>query len=107
MRFCSLLALVWVVAAVLVGCAGPEDPAQRTVRQEVQRQLAGNPGYDATETHCTGNPRPWFVEEQASVFICAVRRAEGGGCDWFRATIAESSLRVVLDQPRAGCVLPA
>ncbi len=92
---------------MLAGCAGPEDPAQRTVRQEVQRQLTGDPDYDSSETHCTGSPRPWFVEEQASVFICAVRRVEDGGCDWFRATIVGTRLQVALDRPRAGCVLPS
>lgn len=95
-----------VAAVVLLTACSPEDSTQRAVRQEVERRLTGDPDYEVSETHCTSNPRPWFVEEQASIFYCAVRRA-GGGCDWFKATIEGRRLDVVLDRPDAGCILPA
>jgi hypothetical protein len=101
-------ALVLVLLAILLvpalaGCSA-EDPRQRAVRLEVERHVAGMARYEG-ETHCTRNPRPWLVEQEASVFICAVEVADGG-CDWFRATVTGVDVDVVLDTRDAGCVLP-
>ena len=107
----------WVVALgisavlpVLAGCGGPEVPTQRFAREATESRLASNPSYDTDEIHCTGNPRPWFVEGQSRVVICAVRRVEGG-CDWFRVELVPLASRVAteirLESPNAGCVLPA
>lgn len=105
-----LLALVVVCAAlVAAGCGGAEDPTQRFAREAVQAHLAGDAGYDDGGVRCTGNPRPWFVERQATVVVCAARRAEGG-CDWFRVELvplgSQVTTRIRLDVPNAGCVLP-
>lgn len=98
-----------VMALVVAGCAGPEEPTQALAREAVESHLAGNAAYDTGEVHCTGNPRPWFVERQATVVICAARRARGG-CDWFRVDLvprdSRVSTKVRLDAPNAGCVLP-
>ena len=95
---------------VLVGCGGAEDDTQRFAREATESYLADEPTYDVDEIHCTGNPKPWFIEEQASLVICAARRAEGG-CDWFRVELVPLSTRVTtrirLEAENAGCVLPA
>jgi hypothetical protein len=106
-----VLALIVACSAlVLVACGGAEDETQRFAREATESYLADDPAYDVDEIHCTGNPRPWFVERQASLVICAARRAEGG-CDWFRVELVPLSTRVTtrirLEAENAGCVLPA
>ncbi len=102
----ALLALV----PFLAGCGGPEDDTQRFAREATQSYLTGDASYDTDEVHCTGNPRPWFVERQATVVICAARRVEGG-CDWYRVQLVPLATRVTteirLESRNAGCVLPA
>ena len=99
------------VATGLLGsaCDSAEDPTQVYAREAVESYLARDGTYDASNVHCTGNPRPWFVERQATVVICAARRVRGG-CDWFRVDLASDGSRVTskvrLDAPNAGCVLP-
>ena len=99
-----------VAAVVLAGCGGAEDPTQRFAREATEARLAANPAYDTDEVHCTGNPRPWFVERQARVVVCAARRVEGG-CDWFRVELTPSTVgaraAIRLEAENAGCVLPA
>ena len=106
MRFLAPLGLLLVV---LAGCGGPEDPTQQFAREATESRLAANPAYDTDEVHCTGNPRPWFVERQARVVICAARLVEGG-CDWFRVeltpTVVGARANVRLEEENAGCVLP-
>jgi hypothetical protein len=103
---------VAALALVLVGagCGGAEDPTQKYARGAVESSLARDDTYDTSDVHCTGNPRPWFVERQATVVICAVRRSRGG-CDWFRVDLSSDGSRVTsrvrLDAPNAGCVLPS
>jgi hypothetical protein len=96
------------VALLLVGC-GAEDDTQRFAREAVETHVAATAAYD-DHVRCTSNPRPWLVEEQATSVICAVRKAGGGGCDWFRVDLVRDSFRVRakvrLDQADAGCVLP-
>ncbi len=105
-------ALLVAACAVLVvaGCGGPEDDTQRFARGAVESYVADQSAYDAEGVHCTGNPRPWFVQRQARVVICAVRRVEGG-CDWFRVELTPLASRVAteirLESQNAGCVLPA
>lgn len=77
----------------------------------MESYLAEDASYDPDEVHCTGNPRPWFVERQATVVICAARRV-AGGCDWFRVELVpraggrvETGIRPEAED--AGCVLPA
>jgi hypothetical protein len=94
-----LLALVLVLA----GCAA-ERPEQQAARQAVEAHLVGTAGYDG-QVHCTRNPRPWFVERPAAVYICAARR-DDGDCDWYRVTAVEGEVEVVLDRERGGCILP-
>jgi hypothetical protein len=93
---------------VLAGCGGAEDPTQRLAREAVEARVAGDPDYDARRIHCTGNPRPWLVERQATESICAVRRASGG-CDWFHVDLIPvgngMTTRVRLEAPDAGCTL--
>ena len=106
-----VLALTVACAALLAtGCGGAEDATQRFARKAVESYVANDDAYDASGVHCTGNPRPWFVERQATVVVCAVRRTEGG-CDWFRVELIPEATRVTskvrLDEPNAGCVLPA
>ena len=103
------LALVCCSALVLAGCGGAEDPTQKFARQATESYLADDPGYDVDEIHCTGNPRPWFVERQATEVICAARRTQGG-CDWFHVELVPLASRVTtkirLEAENAGCVLP-
>jgi hypothetical protein len=91
---------------VLAGCGGTQDPSQRLARDAVEAHLAGDPAYDTDRIHCTGNPRPWFVERQATESICAVRRASGG-CDWFHVELVPVGPRVTttvrLQSENAGC----
>ena len=105
-----LLALAVVVLLGSAACGGAEDDTQRFAREAVESYVADESAYDAEGVHCTGNPRPWFVERQARVVICAVRRVEGG-CDWFRVELTPLASRVAteirLESQNAGCVLPA
>jgi hypothetical protein len=105
----ALVALLLVaVALLLAGCGGAEDQTQRFAREAVESYLAGDPTYDAGGVHCTGNPRPWFVERQATESICAVRRA-GGGCDWFHVDLVPLgsgvTTRIRLQASDAGCMV--
>ena len=61
--------------------------------------------YDVDRTRCTDNPAPWFVERDTDVFVCAARRHDGD-CDWYQATLKNAGWEVVLDERKAGCVLP-
>jgi hypothetical protein len=103
----SVLVLALLVP-VLAGC-GAEDGTQRVAREAVESYVADEPAYDAGEVRCTGNPRLWFVEEQASVVICAARKT-AGGCDWFRVDLVPVgsvvTTKVRLESADAGCVLP-
>jgi len=92
------------MAGVLTGCS-TEDARQADARRAVEARIATLTGYSG-EVHCTHNPRPWFVEREATVFLCAARREEGG-CDRFRATIENAGWDVVLEERDAGCSLPA
>ena len=98
-----------VLIALLAGCGGAEDDTQRFAREATESYLTDDPAYDTDEVHCTGNPRPWFVERQATIVICAARLA-AGGCDWFRVELVPLASRVTteirLESRNAGCVLP-
>jgi hypothetical protein len=102
-----------LVVGVLLGtaaCGGAEDDTQRFAREATESYLTGDPSYDTDEVHCTGNPRPWFVERQATVVICAARLV-AGGCDWYRVELVPLTSRVTteirLESRNAGCVLPS
>jgi hypothetical protein len=101
---------VAAVIPVLAGCGGVEDETQRFAREATESRLAANPAYDTDEVHCTGNPRPWLVERQTRVVICAARRVEGG-CDWYRVELTPTAVgaraAIRLEAKNAGCVLPA
>ena len=103
----GLLALGLLLTA-LAGCSGPEDATQRFAREATESYLAHDPSYDTGRIHCTGNPRPWLVERQARVVICAAQRADGG-CDWYRVDLVPLGSRVTtrirLDAKDAGCML--
>jgi hypothetical protein len=105
----SLLVLALVIT-LLAGCGGAEDETQQFAREAVESYLAGEPQYDVDEVHCTGNPRPWFVERQATLVVCAARRTSGG-CDWYRVELVPRASRVTtrirLESENAGCVLPS
>jgi hypothetical protein len=92
-----------LVLLALAGCTA-ERPEQEAAREQVEIHLATRDGYDGT-VHCTRNPRPWFVGQDATVFICAARRNDGD-CDWFRVDVGNGVPRVRLERERAGCVLP-
>jgi hypothetical protein len=94
---CALLVLV------LAGCTA-ERPEQQAAREQVEIHLATRDGYDGT-VHCTRNPRPWFVGQDATVFICTARR-DDGDCDWYRVDTGSGAWHVTLEQERGGCVLP-
>lgn len=100
---------VALVVPVLAGCGGAEDGTQRFAREATQSYLADRPAYELDGVRCTGNPRPWFAERQATVVICAARRV-AGGCDWFRVRLVPRASRVTteirLEAANAGCVLP-
>jgi hypothetical protein len=98
----ALLALL-----VLAGCG--EDAQQQAAREATQQYLAASAAagvYDLAETHCTDSARTGFFRiEETSVFVCAVRRTEGG-CDWFRAEARVGGGQIRLMERDAGCVLP-
>ena len=102
----ALLALGVLLMVVAAGCGGTEDPTQQFARDAIESHLARDSAYDLDHVQCTGNPRPWFVEQQTSESICAVRRATGG-CDWFRVELvpvgARVTARVELRSKDAGC----
>lgn len=102
----ALLALGVLLALVVAGCGGTEDPTQQFARKAVASHLARDRDYDLDLIRCTGNPRPWFVERQATESICAVSRA-AGGCDWFRVELipvgSQVTSRVELRSRDAGC----
>jgi hypothetical protein len=107
MRRALVALLVLAVPFLLVGC-GVEDDTQRCAREMVESHVAGDPSYDAGDVRCTRNPRPWLVERQASVVVCAVRRADGG-CDWFRvelgSPVSPVTTRIRLQSKDAGCMV--
>ncbi len=92
-----------LLALVLVGCTA-ERPEQEAARKAVEAHLVGMAGYE-DHVRCTRNPRPWFIEQPASVLICAARR-DDGDCDWFRVSAKDGALEVALDRERGGCILP-
>jgi hypothetical protein len=102
----ALLALGLFLTLVAVGCGGTEDPTERFARDAIESHLARDSAYDLDHVHCTGNPRPWFVEQQTTESICAVRRT-AGGCDWFRVELvpvgSRVSAHVELRSENAGC----
>ncbi len=100
-RFTGLI-VVLVAAAFVVGC-GAESARETGARTAVEEALAAA-DYDASRTRCTDNPAPWFIEQDADVFICAARRRKGG-CDWYRATLKNAGWEVALERENAGCIL--
>lgn len=105
----AALALVVVLLLVLAGCGGMEDDTQRFAREATESYLAEDASYETDEVRCTGNPRPWFVERQSTIVICAARLV-AGGCDWYRVELVPLASRVAteirLESRDAGCVLP-
>ena len=92
--------------AFLAGCG--EDSGQRTAREELQAYVGTLPdaaGYEPAEAHCTDNARTFLTAVDTDVFICAVRRVEGG-CDWFRVDFRRARAEVRRTERDAGCVLP-
>jgi len=91
----------------LVGCG--EDAQQQAAREETQAFVsasASSAEYDVDETHCTESARTaLFRIEETAMFVCAVRRIDGG-CDWFRLDVEANGARVRLADHDAGCVLP-
>jgi hypothetical protein len=95
------LVLVLFTVVLLVGC-GAESPREAGARLAVEDSLSAE--YDRDRTKCTDNPAPWFIEKEATVFICAARRNDGH-CDWYRATLKNAGWEVVVERPNGGCVL--
>ncbi len=102
----ALLALGVLLTVLAAGCGGAEDITQRFARAAIESHLAGDRAYDLEHVQCTGNPRPWFVEQQTTESICAVRRTTGG-CDWFHVELvpigSRVTSRVALRSEDAGC----
>ncbi len=96
---------VLLVAAVLLvtGCSN-EDARQTDARRAVEGHIATLSGYTG-QVRCTHNPRPWFVQKEATVFFCAARRT-AGACDLFEATLQNAGWAVVVDRPETDCILP-
>jgi hypothetical protein len=95
-----------LVVLALAGCG--EDAQQQGAREATQRYVAASSAagvYDVAETRCTDSARTFFRVEETQVFICAVRRVEGG-CDWFRAEAAVGGPQIRLMERDAGCTLP-
>jgi hypothetical protein len=103
MRIAFGVLVAVALTAVVTGCS-TEDPNQADARLAVQKTVAAAHGYSG-QVHCTGNPKPWFVEQQASLFVCVARR-DDHGCDWFRASLENAGWAVTLDRRNGGCVVP-
>jgi len=100
MRIAALL-----VGALLLTACGSEGERQAGARVAVAESISAVE-YERERTRCTGNPAPWFVERDADVFICAAR-LQGGGCDWYRATLKNAGWQVELERRNADCILPS
>ena len=94
-----------MLAALFVAGCSSEDPAQQFARERVDARAAALGGYPAERSHCTRTPRPWFVERETSVYLCAVPRGDGD-CDWFTARLTQLDVKIELTTVRGGCVLP-
>jgi hypothetical protein len=101
-RSSGLITLL-LVLPLLTGCTR-ESARQAAAREAVVEKLSIME-YDTDGTRCTGDPAPWFVEKDTTVFVCAARRV-GGGCDWYEAKLGNAGWVVVLQRRNAGCVLP-
>jgi uncharacterized protein YceK len=103
----GLCPIALVVTLALTGCG--EDVQQQAAREETQafvRASATAADYDVEETHCTESARTAiFRIEETAMFLCAVRRVDGG-CDWFRLDAEGIRERIRLADRDAGCVLP-
>ena len=99
----SGLVTLLLVLPLLTGCTR-ESARQAAAREAVVEKLSIME-YDTDRTRCTGNPAPWFVEKDTTVFVCAARRVDGG-CDWYEAKLGNAGWDVVLQRRNAGCVLP-
>jgi len=97
------LASALLTALLLTGC-GSESPRQHAARVAVADSLQASE-YDIDRTRCTDSPAPWFIERDTDVFVCAAKRRDGD-CDWYQATLKNAGWEVVLDERKAGCVLP-
>ncbi len=102
MRLLGLVSLLGCIL-LLAGC-GTESPRQAGARVAVTDSLSAE-RYDVDRTRCTDDPSPWFISREATVYVCAARRRDGG-CDWYRATLKNSGWEIVVDEKNAGCVLP-
>ena len=103
MRILLGAAVALSLAFGLTGCSN-EDLRQADARLAVQKTVASRGGYSG-DVHCTGNPKPWFVEQEATVFVCVARR-DDRGCDWFRASLENAGWSVALERRNGGCVAP-
>ena len=103
----GLCPVALVLALAVAGCG--EDVQQQAAREETQafvRASATAAEYDIDETHCTESARTAiFRIEETAMFVCAVRRVDGG-CDWFRLDVEATRDRIRLSDRDAGCVLP-
>lgn len=104
MRSLTAFVVLAGLAAVLTGCS-TEDRRQADARVAVQEAVAPLAGYTG-EVHCTGSPKPWFVPQQTSLFVCVARR-DDRRCDWFRATLGNAGWAVGMQRRDGGCVVPA
>jgi hypothetical protein len=107
----AVLAAAGAVVLAALALAGCEDANQRNARHVVQDYLRGLPddgGYESDGVHCTKAGRLFLDPLRTTRFVCTVRLAQGGDCDWFQVDARkDGSARVTLVRRRAGCVLPA
>ena len=103
MRLVGLVSLLGCVL-LLTGC-GAESPRQAGARVAVERLAARPRATTSSGPAAPTTRRPWFIERETTVYVCAAKRRDGG-CDWYRATLKNAGWDVVLDERNAGCVLP-
>jgi len=81
-----------------------EDAQQQAAREEMQafvRALATAAEYDVDETRTESARTAIFRIEETALFVCAVRRLDGG-CDWFRLDVEARDARIRLSDRDAG-----
>ncbi|MFN8222304.1 MAG: hypothetical protein U0R50_03535 [Gaiellales bacterium] len=99
-----LVVAVGFAALVTAGCGVGPDPARDRAVRAVEDEIAAH-GYPDEPVHCTRTPRPWLVEQKASVYLCAVQLGTGF-CDLYRVDLRDGRRVVRLDRRKADCTLP-
>ena len=105
MRRVVALVAATVVLLTVTGCGGIEDRDQARARRAVEEVVAKAGNYPDERVHCTHTPRPWLIEKNTSVYLCAVPLGTGF-CDLYVVHFDGFRRTVSLRTRKADCTLP-